>query len=82
MSLTKFPFEVQAEELGGDIDVVDDILPIINGRRSIREVVNASIYPRFISMRAIYRLLILGYIKAQDRKGNTVRLAPPAEPVR
>jgi hypothetical protein len=82
MSLTKFPFEVQAEELGGDIDVVDDILPIINGRRSIREVVNASIYPRFISMRAIYRLLILGYIKAQDRKGNTVKLAPPAEPVR
>ena len=82
MSLTKFPFEVQAEELGGDIDVVDDILPIINGRRTVREVVNASIYPRFISMRAIYRLLILGYIKAQDRKGNTVKLAPPAEPVR
>jgi hypothetical protein len=82
MSLTKFPFEIQAEELGGDIDVVDDILPIINGRRTVREVVNASIYPRFISMRAIYRLLILGYIKAQDRKGNTVRVAPPAETVR
>jgi hypothetical protein len=82
MSLTKFPFEIQAEELSGDIDVVDDILPLINGRRTVREVVNGSIYPRFISMRAIYRLLILGYIKAQDRKGNTVKLAPPAEPVR
>jgi hypothetical protein len=82
MSLTKFPFEIQVDELGGDIDVVDDILPLINGRRTVREVVNGSIYPRFISMRAIYRLLVLGYIKAQDRKGNTVKLAPPAEPVR
>lgn len=82
MSLTKFPFEVQADELGGDIDVVDDILPLMNGRRTVREVVNGSIYPRFISMRAIYKLLLLGYIKAQDRKGNTVKLAPPAEPVR
>ncbi len=82
MSLTKFPFEIQAEELSADIDVVDDILPLINGRRTVREVVNGSIYPRFISMRAIYRLLILGYIKAQDRKGNTVKLAPPVEPVR
>jgi hypothetical protein len=82
MSLTKFPFEIQADELGGDIDVVDDILPLINGRRTVREVVNGSIYPRFISMRAIYRLLMLGYIKAQDRKGNTVKIAPPAEPVR
>jgi hypothetical protein len=82
MSLTKFPFEIQADELGGDIDVVDDILPLINGRRTVREVVNGSIYPRFISMRAIYRLLMLGYIKAQDRKGNTVKIAPPVEPVR
>src|SRR6185295_2242921 len=82
MSLTKFPFEVQVDELGADIDVVDDILPLMNGRRTVREVVNGSIYPRFISMRAIYKLLLLGYIKAQDRKGNTVKLAPPAEPVR
>jgi hypothetical protein len=82
MTLTKFPFEIQAEELGQDMDTVDEILPIINGRRSVREVVNASIYPRFVTMRAIYRLLVLGYIKAQDRKGNMVKVAPPAEHVR
>jgi len=82
MTLTKFPFEIQAEELGQDIEVVDEILPLINGRRSVREIVNASIYPRFITMRAIYRLLVLGYIKAQDRKGNMVKVAPPAEHVR
>ena len=82
MTLTKFPFEIQAEELGQDMDIVDEILPLINGRRSVREVVNQSIYPRFVTMRAIYRLLVLGYIKAQDRKGNTVKVAPPAEHVR
>jgi hypothetical protein len=82
MTLSKFPFEIQAEELGQDLEVVDEIIPIINGRRSVREIVNASIYPRFITMRAIYRLLVLGYIKAQDRKGNMVKVAPPAEHVR
>jgi hypothetical protein len=82
MTLTKFPFEIQAEELGSDLEVVEEILPIINGRRTVRDVVNASIYPRFVSMRAIYRILVLGYIKAQDRKGNTVRVAQTAERAR
>jgi hypothetical protein len=78
MTLTKFPFEIQAEELGPDMETIDEVLPLINGRRSVREIVNASIYPRFVTMRAIYRLLVLGYIKAQDRKGNTVKVAPSA----
>lgn len=82
MTLSKFAFEIQADELGGDMETVDEILPIINGRRSVREVVNASIYPRFVTMRAIYRLLVLGYIKAQDRKGNTVKVAHAAHQVR
>lgn len=82
MTLSKFAFEIQAEELGQDMETVDEVLPLINGRRTVREVVNASIYPRFVTMRAIYRLLVLGYIKAQDRKGNTVKVAPPAQHVR
>ena len=82
MTLSKFPFEIQADELGQDADTVDEIIPLINGRRTVREVVNASTYPRFVSMRAIYRLLVLGYIKAQDRKGNTVKVAPAAQTVR
>ena len=82
MTLSKFPFEIQADELGQDMETVDEVIPLINGRRSVREVVNQSIYPRFVTMRAIYRLLVLGYIKAQDRKGNTVKVAPPAQHVR
>jgi hypothetical protein len=82
MTLTKFSFEIQADELGQDMETVDEILPVINGRRSVREVVNASSFPRFVTMRAIYRLLVLGYIKAQDRKGNTVKVATTAQQVR
>jgi len=82
MTLAKFPFEIQADELGQDMDTVDEILPLINGRRSVREIVNASSYPRFLTMRAIYRLLVLGYIKALDRKGNTVKVAKTAQHVR
>ena len=82
MTLSKFPFEIQADELGQDMETVDEIIPLINGRRSVREVVNASTYPRFVSMRAIYRLLVLGYIKALDRKGNTVKVAVSAQTVR
>ena len=61
-------------------DQLDELLA--EQRRTVREVVNASTYPRFVSMRAIYRLLVLGYIKAQDRKGNTVKVAPAAQSVR
>jgi len=72
----------RADELGQDMDTVDEVLPLINGRRSVREIVNASSYPRFVTMRAIYRLMVLGYIKAQDRKGNTVKVAKAAQHVR
>jgi hypothetical protein len=82
MTISKFPFEIQADELGQDMETVDEVLPLINGRRSVREIVNASIYPRFVTMRAIYRLLVLGYIKALDRKGNTVKVATQAQHVR
>ena len=82
MTISKFPFEIQADELGQDMEAVDEVLPLINGRRSVREIVNASIYPRFVTMRAMYRLLVLGYIKALDRKGNTVKVAPSAQHVR
>jgi hypothetical protein len=82
ITLHKFSFEIQADELGEDLSAVDEILPIINGRRSLREIVQMSIYPRFQTMRAIYRLLTLGYIKAHGRKGNTIRISVPVERVR
>ncbi len=82
MSLARLPFDIQADELGGDVDSIDAVLPLINGRRTVREVVQISIYPRFATMRALYRLLVLGYVKIMDRKGNTVRFTVPVERVR
>jgi hypothetical protein len=81
ITLHKFAFDVQADELGEDLETVDEILPVINGRRTLREIVQVSIYPRFQTMRAIYRLLTLGYIKAHGRKGNTIRIGRPIERV-
>ncbi|HEX7899127.1 MAG TPA: DUF4388 domain-containing protein [Planctomycetota bacterium] len=75
LTLAKLPFDVQADELGDEIEIVDHLLPMLNGRRSVREVVATSIYPRFTTLRALYRLLTLGYIKAKNKKGDTVTVA-------
>lgn len=74
LTLSKLPFEVQADELAEDLDIVEHLLPMINGRRSVREITASSMYPRFTSLRALYRLLTLGYIKAKNKKGDTVNL--------
>jgi hypothetical protein len=78
MGLARLPFEIRADELGEDADAADAVLPLINGRRSIREVVQLSIYPRYATLRALYRLLVLGYAKIMDRRGHTVRFTVPA----
>ena len=63
--------------LKGHLDLVraDAILPLVNGRRSLKAILRASIYPRFSTMRAVHKLLSLGYVKARDREGQTVPLA-------
>jgi hypothetical protein len=77
LTLHKLPFDVQADELGDEIEVIDHLLPYINGRRTLREITGASIYPRFTTLRALYHLLMLGYIKAKNRKGDTVTVQKP-----
>ena len=74
VTLHKLPFDVQADELGEDMEAVDTILPLINGRRTFHEILQASIYPRFATMRAVYRLITLGYVKAKNRRGDTVSI--------
>lgn len=82
MMIEKFPFDIEADELGADLEVVESILPLMNGRRTLGEIVNASIYPKFATMRAVYRLFTLGYIKAHDRKGQPIQTVRPEERVR
>jgi len=79
----KIPREIHADQLGEDVVRVDAILPLINGRRTLKSILEASIYPKFATMRAVHKLLSLGYAKAQDRGGETVQLAavPPSPQV-
>ncbi len=76
LTLHKLPFEVQADELGDDIETIDHLIPLLNGRRTVREITAMSIFPRFTTLRALYRLLTLGYIKAKNRRGDTVTVQP------
>lgn len=78
----KIPREIHADELGEDVVRVDAILPLINGHRTLRAILEASIYPKFATLRAVHKLLALGYAKAKDRSGDTMVLAAaaPASP--
>jgi len=80
----KIPREIHADQLGEDVVRVDAILPLINGSRTLKSILQKSIYPNFATMRAIHKLLTLGYAKAHDRAGVTVVgmvLVPPAPEV-
>jgi hypothetical protein len=77
----KIPREIHADQLGEDVIRVDAILPLINGQRTLKTILEMSIYPKFATMRALHKLLSLGYAKAKDREGLTVALlTAPASP--
>jgi hypothetical protein len=76
----KLPREIHADELGEDVVRVDAILPLINGHRTLKAILQASIYPKFATLRAVHKLLTLGYAKAKDRAGETLVMAAAAAP--
>jgi hypothetical protein len=76
----KIPREIHADELGEDVVRVDAILPLINSKRTLRAILQASIYPKFATMRAVHKLLTLGYAKARDRAGQTLVVAAALVP--
>jgi uncharacterized protein DUF4388 len=71
----KLPREIHADELGEDVVRVDAILPLINGHRTLKAILQSSIYPKFATLRAVHKLLTLGYAKAKGRTGDTLVLA-------
>lgn len=79
LKLLKIPREIQADQLGEDLVRVDTILPLIDGRRTLKAIMQASIYPRFATMRAVHKLVMLGYVKAHDREGQTLILTQPVD---
>lgn len=70
---------VPGSSLGNDLEAARGVLALADGKRTLREIVQASLYPRFATMRAIYRLLALGQLKARDRKGTPIAVAGVSE---
>src|SRR6185436_15425334 len=71
----KIAREIHADQLGEDVVRVDAILPLITGRRTLKAILQSSIYPKFATLRAVHKLLTHGYAKAKDRAGETLVLA-------
>ena len=61
--LRKVEREFHADALGEDVVRADAILPLINGRRSLRAILKASIYPNFSTLRAVHTLRAAGYVE-------------------
>jgi hypothetical protein len=65
--LKKVRREFHADVLGEDVVRADAILPLINGSRSIKGLLAASIYPNYSTLRAIDTLLNAGYVEIVGR---------------
>lgn len=61
--LRKVPREFHADALGEDVVRADAILPLINGRRTLKAILKASIYPNFSTLRAVHTLRAAGYVE-------------------
>lgn len=61
--LRKVEREFHADALGEDLVRADTILPLINGRRPLKSILSSSIYPIFSTLRAVHKLLELGYVE-------------------
>ena len=80
LSLARLPRDIKAADVADGLDTIKGVLPLINGSRTVRDIVAGSIFPRFATLRAIYALISKGYVKAFNAKG-TIRVVhrPPGE---
>jgi CheY-like chemotaxis protein len=59
------------DDPGLDRLAVDDILPLVDGERTVEEVIESSLYPRFTVLRTVYGLAQRGILKIrQSREGE------------
>ncbi len=62
---------VSIDDPGLDRLAVDDILPLVDGQRTVQEVIDNSLYPRFTVLRTVYGLAQRGILKIrQGREGE------------
>ena len=64
---------------------VEDILPLVDGRRSVSEILGESLYPKFTVLRTLYGLAQRGVLKVRDsgaEKGPITVLGPITHAIR
>ncbi len=62
---------MKASPLADDKECAQSIVPLINGKRTTREILAGSVYPRFTTMRALYAMIQLGYVEQTGGKSQT-----------
>lgn len=55
-----------------DRDAIQDILPLVDGERSVGHIIEESLFPKFTVLRTLYGLAQRGVIKIRDRGDGAV----------
>ena len=73
------------DDPGLDRNAIEDILPLVDGERSVGHIIEESLFPKFTVLRTLYGLAQRGVIKIRDRGEGAVGphtvLRRPATPV-
>lgn len=75
------------DDPGLDRDAIEEILPLVDGEKSVGEIIEASLYPKFTVLRTLYGLAQRGVVKIRARADaasspQTIilrRVTPPSE---
>ncbi|MHC4607044.1 MAG: DUF4388 domain-containing protein [Planctomycetota bacterium] len=67
------------QNLGMDADVLTSVYRAVNGKHTLDQVVQVSLFPRFDALRALYVLASNGFVKVVDREGKEA--LPAKKPV-
>ena len=63
--MTELPCEL--EDSGLDRPVVEEIVPLVDGERSVEQILEASLHPKFTVLRTLYGLAMALVLKIRDR---------------
>jgi len=59
------------DDPGLDRNAIEDILPLVDGERSVGHIIEESLFPKFTVLRTLYGLAQRGVIKIKDRGEGT-----------
>lgn len=61
-----------------DEDALRDVLPLVDGRRTVSEIVQVSAYPRLAVLEVLYRLSLRGALRIPAPHGGSLATVPEA----